>query len=84
MTTQRSSDKHGPLLDETMKDEVEGQVRSGRPTRAEPWHDPEPIEDENSPEPDEVIERRRAEEAGRTRGDGGEHGPEAGASPPNE
>jgi hypothetical protein len=64
---ERSSDKHGPLRDDELKKEVEGMVRSGRPTRAEEWHDPEPIEDENSLSEDELIERRRAEEAGRTR-----------------
>lgn len=71
---QRTSDKHGPLLDDEMKQEVEGQVRSGRPTRAEEWHDPEPIEDENAPEQDEVIERRRGEQEGRTRADAGDGG----------
>ena len=70
MTVERSSDKHGPLLDDRMKGEVQGQLRAGRPTRAEEWHDPEPIEDENTPDPEEVIARRRAAEAGRTR-DGG-------------
>lgn len=71
---QRTSDKHGPMLDDEMKQEVEGQVRSGRPTRAEEWHDPEPIEDENTPEQDELIERRREEEEGRTRDDAEEGG----------
>lgn len=40
-TPQRGSSKSGPRLDDERKKEVEGQVRSGRPTRAE-WHDPEP------------------------------------------
>jgi len=62
----RSSDKHGPRLDDEMKKEVEGQVRSGRPTRAEEWHDPEPPEDENSPDVAEQIEARAAAERGRT------------------
>jgi len=62
----RSSDKHGPRLDDAMKKEVEGQVRSGRPTRAEEWHDPEPPEDENSPDVAEQIEARAAAERGRT------------------
>ena len=66
MTIERSSDKHGRTLDEKMKKEIEGMLRSGRPTRAEAWHDPEPIEDENAPTEDELIERRRAAEAHRT------------------
>lgn len=62
----RASSKHGPRLDDEMKKEVEGQVRSGRPTRAEQWHDPEPVEDENTPELEEEIEARRHAEKGRT------------------
>ncbi|MFF9839440.1 hypothetical protein [Streptomyces sp. NPDC013740] len=41
-TPQRGSSKSGPRLDDARKKEVEGQVRSGHPTRAEEWHDPEP------------------------------------------
>lgn len=67
MTVVRSSDKHGPVVDDIMKEEIEGQLRAGRPTRAETWHDPEPIEDDDAPDEDELIEGRRAEEAGRTR-----------------
>lgn len=66
MPIERSSDKHGRVLDEEMKKEVEGMLRAGRPTRAEPWRDPEPVEDENSPTEEELIEQRRAQEAGRT------------------
>lgn len=62
----RSTSKHGPRLDEQMKKEVEGQMRAGHPTRAEEWHDPEPIEDETSPDPAQEIERRRERERGRT------------------
>jgi hypothetical protein len=62
----RSTSKHGPRLDEEMKKEVEGQLRAGHPTRAEEWHDPEPIEDENSPDVQEEIEQRRERERGRT------------------
>ena len=71
MALVRSSDKHGPVLDDEMKTEVEGELRAGRSTRAEPWRDPEPIEDEDAPSETELIERRRAEETGRTR-EGGE------------
>jgi len=38
----RGSSKSGPKLDDERKKEVEGQIRSGHPTRAEEWHDPEP------------------------------------------
>jgi len=62
----RASSKHGPRLDEEMKKEVEGQVRSGRPTRAEEWHDPEPREDENTPGIEEEIAARVAAEKGRS------------------
>lgn len=67
MTAVRTSDKHGPALDDEMKEEMEPQLRAGRPTRAEPWRDPEPVQDENTPDEDELIEQRRREEAGRTR-----------------
>ncbi|MFD0273459.1 hypothetical protein ACFVHB_06005 [Kitasatospora sp. NPDC127111] len=42
----RGSSKSGPMLDDARKKEVEGQVRSGHPTRAEEWHDPEPPADD--------------------------------------
>lgn len=67
MTLERSSDKHGPILDDEMKEEMLGQLRANGPTRSEPWHDPEPIEDDTAPDEDAVIRSRRAEEAGRTR-----------------
>jgi len=67
MTVERSSDKHGPHVDDIMKEEIEGQLRANRPTRAEPWHDPEPIEGDDAPDENQLIESRRAEEAGRTR-----------------
>lgn len=62
MVTDRSSNKHGSRLDDEMKHEVEGQMRAGRPTRAEEWHDPEPIETEDSPDTlEEIRARARAE-----------------------
>lgn len=69
MTVVRSSDKHGPVMDDVMKQEIEDVLRAGRPTRAEPWHDPEPMEADDAPDEDELIEGRRAREAGRTRPD---------------
>lgn len=69
MSAQRSSDKHSPQVDDMMKKEIESQLRAGRPTHVEPWHDPEPIEDENTPDEEDLIRERRAEEAGRRRGD---------------
>jgi hypothetical protein len=67
MAVERTSDKHSPVLDDEMKEEIEGQLRAGRSTRAEPWRDPEPVEGENQPDEEELIERRREEERGRTR-----------------
>ncbi len=42
MAVERGSDKHGQRLDEEMKHEVEGIVRSGHSTHAQEWADPEP------------------------------------------
>jgi hypothetical protein len=39
---ERGSDKHGHRLDEQMKHEVEGMMRSGHSTHANEWADPEP------------------------------------------
>ncbi|HLK43892.1 MAG TPA: hypothetical protein VKV34_11170 [Thermoleophilia bacterium] len=69
----RSTSKHGPRLDDEMKKEVEGQVRSGHPTRAEEWHDPEPVEDENTPDVEQQIEERAAAERGRGQSSGSSH-----------
>ncbi|MFF6777078.1 hypothetical protein ACFY8W_26490 [Streptomyces sp. NPDC012637] len=44
-TPQRGSSKSAPRLDDERKKEVEGQVRSGHPTRAQEWRDPEPLMD---------------------------------------
>lgn len=70
MALVRSSDKHGPALDDEMKAETEGELRAGRSTRAEPWRDPEPLEDEDAPDEMELIEQRRVREQGRTRESG--------------
>jgi hypothetical protein len=67
MTVERSSDKHGAVVDDVMKQEIEDLLRANRPTRAEPWHDPEPMEADDAPEEDDLIENRRLQEAGRTR-----------------
>jgi hypothetical protein len=40
---ERGSDKHGPVRDESMKHEVEGEVRSGRRTHVEEWRQAEPV-----------------------------------------
>ena len=53
MAVERGSDKHGRLLDEELKHEVEGIVRSGRSTHAEEWADPEPAA-EGDPDVDRV------------------------------
>lgn len=48
----RESDKHGPVRDEELKQELEGTLRGNRSSRAEDWRDPEaPAEDETAPPP---------------------------------
>lgn len=44
---ERGSDKHGARLDDAMKAEVEGLVRSGKSTRADEFLDPEPPADDD-------------------------------------
>ncbi|MFH8366850.1 DUF2795 domain-containing protein [Streptomyces sp. NPDC018031] len=44
---QRGSDRLSPRRDEEMKHELDGLLRSGHPTRAEEWHDPEPSADDD-------------------------------------
>jgi hypothetical protein len=39
---QRGSDRLNVHKDDEMKHELQGLLRSGRPTRSEEWHDPEP------------------------------------------
>jgi hypothetical protein len=45
---------------------MEAPLRAGHSTRAEAWREPE-LEEEDRPDEADLIERRRAEEAGRTR-----------------
>ena len=40
--TSARSTKHSPREDDELKHEIEGMIRSGRPTHAEEWNDPEP------------------------------------------
>ncbi|WP_173141715.1 hypothetical protein [Kibdelosporangium persicum] len=40
----RESDKHSPLVDDEMKEEIEGALRANRPTRADEARDVEPFE----------------------------------------
>lgn len=42
----RGSDKHNPKLDDQLKHETEGLVRSGHETHAEEWREPEPSGDD--------------------------------------
>ena len=39
---ERGSDKHSPMVDDQLKHETEGLVRSGRSTHAEEWKEAEP------------------------------------------
>ena len=48
---ERGSTKHGPLLDDELKHEVEGMDRSGHSTRAEQWREVEPVDDADAPSP---------------------------------
>ena len=50
---ERGSDKHSPKLDDELKHETEGLVRSGHSTHAEEWKDPEPS-GEDQPDADKV------------------------------
>ncbi|WP_086871301.1 hypothetical protein [Streptomyces viridochromogenes] len=43
---QRGSDRLSVHRDDEMKHELQGLLRSGHPTRAEEWHDPEPSADD--------------------------------------
>jgi hypothetical protein len=44
---QRGSDRLSVHRDEEMKHELQGLLRSGHPTRAEEWHDPEPTAEDD-------------------------------------
>lgn len=44
---QRGSDRLSVHRDEEMKQELQGLLRSGHPTRTEEWHDPEPTADDD-------------------------------------
>ncbi|MEU1807119.1 DUF2795 domain-containing protein [Streptomyces sp. NPDC019937] len=44
---QRGSDRLSVHRDEEMKQELQGLIRSGHPTRVEEWHDPEPAADDD-------------------------------------
>ncbi|WP_051940959.1 hypothetical protein [Phaeacidiphilus oryzae] len=66
----RGSSKHGPALDDEMARETEGLVRSGRHTRAEEWHDPEPPDDEEDAESAEGAPLAGSEESDEDEGAG--------------
>ncbi|MFF8726411.1 DUF2795 domain-containing protein [Streptomyces sp. NPDC015171] len=44
---QRGNDRLSVHRDEEMKHELRNQLRSGHPTRADEWHDPEPAADDD-------------------------------------
>lgn len=46
---QRGSDRLSRHKDDEMKHQLQGLLRSGHPTRAEEWHDPEPGADDDPP-----------------------------------
>jgi hypothetical protein len=45
------SAKHGPHIDEQLRHDTEGLERAARPTRAEEWKEPEPVEDDRDRDP---------------------------------
>ncbi|MFE6224061.1 DUF2795 domain-containing protein [Streptomyces sp. NPDC057854] len=47
MTMQRGSNPVGPRRDDEMKHELQGYLKSGQPTHAEDFHDPEPPADDD-------------------------------------
>jgi len=60
MAPDRASSKHGQLVDEAMKRDVEGYVRAGHDTRAEEWRSAEPpVGDRASDVAQSAIEERR-------------------------
>jgi hypothetical protein len=46
-STQRGSDRHSARQEDERKRELQGYLRSGHPTRAEEWNDPEPGADDD-------------------------------------
>lgn len=48
------SGKHGPHLDDELRHETEGMRRATRPTHAEEWKEPEPVEDDQDRDPTSV------------------------------
>ncbi|MFM9457238.1 DUF2795 domain-containing protein [Streptomyces europaeiscabiei] len=44
---QRGSDRHSAHRDDEMKQELQGMLRSGHPTRTAEWHDPEPYAEDD-------------------------------------
>jgi len=69
-TPGQQTGKHGPQLDEQLKHETEGLVRSSRPTRVEEFRDPEPA-GRDQPTADRGIlpEDRRGTPPGMTQAD---------------
>jgi hypothetical protein len=53
---ERGSDKHGPLVDETLKHETEALVRAGHESHVEEWREAEPA-GEDEPEADLAPDR---------------------------
>ncbi|MCH6471481.1 hypothetical protein [Sinomonas terrae] len=54
---ERGSNKHGPQLDDEMKHEDQGTVRSGRPGHVEDFRQTEPFPDDtDSPEVQAAVE----------------------------
>jgi hypothetical protein len=75
---QRGSSRLNVHRDDELKHELQGRLRSGHPTRAEEWHDPEPEADDdprvtNGPVPPEGSPDREEAEAEALRSDLARH-----------
>ncbi|NUP31905.1 MAG: DUF2795 domain-containing protein [Streptomycetaceae bacterium] len=49
MSEDRGSDKHGPMLDDAMRSEVDSELRSGHSSRMHEWLEAEPEGDDQAP-----------------------------------
>ncbi|MGA4538773.1 DUF2795 domain-containing protein [Uniformispora flossi] len=49
MPDDRGSDKHGPMLDDAMRSEVDSELRSGHSSRMHEWREAEPEGDDQAP-----------------------------------
>jgi hypothetical protein len=46
---ERGNTKHGPILDDELKNETQGAVHANQPPHAEEWRETEPFPDDTDP-----------------------------------